>query len=155
MTELILKKWEEQTIFGGINCFANNKGEVILLNCLSFIKDNEKSNFCVPLCDTKIENLEKYNNDLWTQFDVFTNKVETDNGDIIFGGEGEMGNEGFVVCTNKNNEFIWSLFFLNSNPFYKIELINNEVHAFSSHDLVYKINLNNPENITISHCEWR
>ncbi|WP_281323357.1 hypothetical protein [Flavobacterium aestivum] len=155
MTEFILKKWEEQKILGGLNCFVNNKGEVILLDCFCYKTDNEQFNSCTPFCDTKIENLEKYNNELWTQFDVFTNKVETEDGDMIFGGEGEMGNEGFIVCTNKDNDFIWSLFFLNSNPFYKLELINNEIHAFSSLDLVYKINLKKPENINISHYKWR
>ena len=148
-------KWGEEKVLGGINCFVNQEGRVIILNCNRRIVKEKEFHSCIPLCDTTIESLEKYDDDLWSEFDVFTNKVITDNGEIICGGEGQMGNQGFITCTNSNNEFIWSLFFVDSNPFYKINIEGNEVHAFSSYNLVFIINLKKPWIVKIEKKMWQ
>ena len=96
--------------------------------------------------------LEKYNDDIWSEVDISTEKIHYNN-DIIFGGEGSMGNEGFIACTDKNNVLNWAIYFTNSNPFYKIEMIDDKICAYSSYDLVYQIDIQNLEKITIEHKE--
>ncbi len=155
MENNIIKHWNNQEILGGIDCLAKNDEKVILLNCYTSIINGKERSYCSPLCKTTVESLEKYNKQLWALFDVFSNTAIAENGYVIVGGEGEMGNQGFIACTDSNNNFIWSLFFLNSNPFYKIEIIGNEIKAFSSSDLVYKFNLQKPEIIEIENLIWR
>ncbi|MDJ1469674.1 hypothetical protein QNI19_11820 [Cytophagaceae bacterium DM2B3-1] len=154
MDKSIIQHWNEQEIVGGLDCLVNKDGSVVLFSC--YVRDeNEKQlNFCIPFCDTTVNSLEKYNKDLWTQIDIFTNKWQTETGDTIMGGEGSMGNQGFIVCVDTNNDFKWSLFFLNSNPFYQISVVNNELYAQSSYNLLYKINLKDPSIIQIEPKEW-
>jgi hypothetical protein len=66
-----------------------------------------------------------------------------------------MGNEGFIACTDKDNSLNWAMFFVNSNPFYKIEIIKDIIYAYSSLDLVYQVDIHSLEKITIEHKEWR
>lgn len=150
----MLEHWSNEELIG-INSLQKCNGEIIILNCYKVNNLNNPLYYSFPLCETTIESLEKFNTDIWTTFDVLSNRIEINNEYIVFGGEGGMGNEGFIACTDCSNNFLWALFFTDSNPFYKIELVNNEIHAFSSYDLVYKIDLKDPKNINISHCIWR
>ncbi|WP_136668193.1 hypothetical protein [Flavobacterium sp. H122] len=153
MTNKINEHWLNEELIG-IDCVQKNNGEIIILNCYSFTNNNVKQSFATPICDTTIDSLEKYNSDIWTSFEVLSNRVEINNEFIVLGGEGAMGNEGFVACTDINDNFIWGAFFTNSNPFYKIEVENNTVFAFSSNNLLFKIDLFNPEKISIENKEW-
>lgn len=151
--KIILDHWLNEELIG-INSLQKNNGEIIILNCYNVNNMNNVSYYSFPLCETTIESLEKFNPDIWTTFEVFSNRLEINNEYVVFGGEGGMGNEGFIACTDKSNDFLWALFFTDSNPFYKIEFNNNEIHAYSSSNLKYRINLINPEIIVIEQKDW-
>lgn len=151
----IVENWNEGKLLGCKDCYVNKSGTVILLETLVIEVNSKKLYHCNPFCDTTVENLQKYNQDLWSEYSVFTNVVQTENGDLIFGGEGEMGNEGCIISTTKDKKFNWSLFFKTSNPFYKLELIASELYAYSSCDLVYIVNIKTQNIISIKECFWR
>jgi hypothetical protein len=153
MKEHFTTHWNQNELIG-IDCILKNDETVIILNCYSVGQGENKKHYVFPLCETTVQSLEKYNDDIWSEFDIFTEKMPY-NDDIIFGGEGSMGNEGFIACTDKNNSLNWAIFFVNSNPFYKIEIIDNIIYAYSSLDLVYKVDIHNLEKITIEYQEWR
>ena len=92
--------------------------------------------------------------DIWCEFQGFVRCIDEETGNTYVGGEGGMGNEGFITCLNSLNEPIWALFFVNSNPFYKIEIKDGVLEAVSSLDLKSFIDLESPERIKISHFEW-
>jgi hypothetical protein len=130
----------------GINCVIKSTGEIILLNAYT---NEEGKPYAFPLCETTIESLVKYNEDIWTEIQVFARITNTKTGDIFCCGEGAMGNEGFIACTSSANHFIWGVFFEHSNPFSKLTFHENELRAYSTSDYVYIIDLNNPECIQI------
>lgn len=143
--------WDKEELIG-INSLIRNDGSVVILNCYSVFSENTKTHHCFPVCETTTESLEKYNDDIWSQFQIFTEIATNDF--IYVGGEGAMGNEGILACLDKDKSPIWALFFENSNPFYKLEIVGGLLEAVTSLDLKYQINLEFPEKIKISHCEW-
>ena len=150
----MLEHWLNEELIG-INCLQKNNGEIILLNCFITNHENRPLYFAIPICETNIGSIEKFNPDIWTTFDILSNGIEINNKYIVFGGEGGMGNEGFIACTDFANNFLWAIFFTDSNPFYKIEFNNDEIYAYSSNNLLYKVNLTNPEIIEIEQNEWQ
>lgn len=152
--EIMLEHWLNEELIG-INSLQKNNGEIIILNCYNVNNANKPLYYSFPVCETTLESLEKFNSDIWTTFEVLSNRLEINNEFIVFGGEGGMGNEGFIACTDSSNNFLWALFFTDSNPFYKIEFNDNEIYAYSSNNLQYKVNLTHPEIITIETKEWK
>lgn len=153
MKEHISTHWNQNELIG-LDCILKNDGTVIMLNCYSVGQGENKKHYVFPLCETTVHSLEKYNDDVWSAFDIFSEKIHHED-DIIFGGEGSMGNEGFIARTTKDNVLKWAIYFTNSNPFYKIKIINDIIYAYSSLDLVYKVDIHNLEKITIEYQEWR
>ncbi|QYS90040.1 hypothetical protein [Flavobacterium davisii] len=145
--------WMNEQLIG-INCLQKNDGTIIIFNCFSYSTENKKQHFCVPVCDTTVESIEKYNDDIWTYFEKFSNEIIIDNKFKIYGGEGSMGNEGFIACVDLSDNLLWAIFLTDSNPFYKIEFENNQILAYSSNNLLYKINFSHPERIDIEYKEW-
>ncbi|MGW0558029.1 hypothetical protein ACWDZ6_28275 [Streptomyces sp. NPDC002926] len=50
---------------------------------------------------------------------------------LLWGGEGSYGSEGFIARLTADRALIWAIFFMESNPFDRIQLSNN-VATFSS-----------------------
>ncbi|MEU9010963.1 hypothetical protein AB0D12_14510 [Streptomyces sp. NPDC048479] len=50
---------------------------------------------------------------------------------LLWGGEGSYGSEGFIARLTVDRALIWAIFFVESNPFDRIQLSNN-VATFSS-----------------------
>ncbi|WP_406731634.1 hypothetical protein [Streptomyces sp. NBC_01794] len=50
---------------------------------------------------------------------------------LLWGGEGSYGSEGFIARLAVDRALIWAIFFMESNPFDRIQLSNN-VATFSS-----------------------
>ncbi|MFF0065934.1 hypothetical protein ACFYRC_31230 [Streptomyces sp. NPDC005279] len=50
---------------------------------------------------------------------------------LLWGGEGSYGSEGFIARLTVDRALIWAIFFMESNPFDRIQLSNN-VATFSS-----------------------
>ena len=154
MKETILNRWNDDEIIG-IDSLSKEDGTVILLNSYRIKQDTKELYFSFPICETNINSIEKFNDDIWTTISVFTEKINIDNNTIVFGGEGGMGNEGFIACTDNVNNLKWALFFTNSNPFYKIELEDGKINAYTSTDLKYQIDIETPTNIKITQEAWR
>ncbi len=146
--------WEEQELLG-IDCLQRADDSVIILNCYSVKQEEEYVFYSFPLCETTVQSLEKYNDDLWTEVQVLTQKHHISSENFIVGGEGGMGNEGFIACLDRNNKLHWALFFTDSNPFYEIEIENNLINAFTSKNRKYQINTKNPELVNITYYEWK
>lgn len=136
-----------QSQLPGVNSVIKNNGEILILNCFR----NEKGKpFCFPFCDTTIASLIKYDEDIWTEVQVFDRFQDEKRGIQVSVGEGGMGNEGFIVCTDKQDIFIWGIFFENSNPFTKVEVIENKILAYSTSGYKYEIEFDFPEKIEIT-----
>jgi hypothetical protein len=143
------EKWNQENLVG-INSLTRRDGSVVIINITSIKIEDRMNYFCQPLCDTTIESIEKYDNDVWTEIQVFCRCSDPQTGNLYLGGEGGMGNEGFIVCLDDQEEPIWALFFQNSNPFHEIVLKENILEARSSLELSYSIDLRTPEKIRIS-----
>ena len=131
----------------GVNCVVKNNGDIVILNCF---KNEEGRPFCFPFCDSTISSLLKHDEDIWTEIQTFDRLQDKTNKINLSVGEGGMGNEGFIVCTDDQQSFIWGIFFENSNPFTKVEVRENKITAYSTGGYKYEIELGCPEKIEIT-----
>lgn len=143
MSNLIIEHWNsKERRLPGINCITYPDGKVIILNCYSLYDPNTKKKelFCKPLCDTTIDSLEKYDATYWTQVDEWAS-VDYQGG-RIYGGDGSMGNEGFIACTDAGDNLIWGMFFENTNPIKSVNIKERTLIAINEHsELRVEINL--------------
>jgi hypothetical protein len=154
-SKIIQNHWKKQQLVG-INCIAFGDGKIIPLSfhsLISYHKNGSEEDFYVsPICDTTIESIQKYCPDPWVDVTPYGEAIKLANGKTIIGGEGSMGNQGFMVLQDKNEKLLWSLFSTKSNPFFQLELVdNNTIRGYSSstHDFIYTINISHPEKIEI------
>ncbi|MBD2782904.1 hypothetical protein ID855_18070 [Xenorhabdus sp. ZM] len=82
--------------------------------------------------------------DPWSEIQV-NNKVLLNNDQIVLCGEGEMGNEGFIVKTDTNNNIKWFLYSTTSNPFVNIKQKDNMVYIQSTSNFYAVLNLSNDD----------
>ncbi|WP_239614634.1 hypothetical protein [Cohnella mopanensis] len=144
MNNLIMKHWSaEQSELPGINCIAFPNGNIIILNVATYYNpnNNERKIYCSPQCDTTIESIEKYDAECWTMVDAWTS-IDYQGGKI-YGGNGQMGNEGFIACTDANDNLVWGIFFDATNPIKKLSIKDITLIAINEHeDMSIEINLN-------------
>ncbi|OAB34782.1 hypothetical protein PMSM_12180 [Paenibacillus macquariensis subsp. macquariensis] len=94
------------------------------------------------MCDTTIASIAKYSDDIWTIVDDWTSIEYL--GGKIHGGDGQMGNEGFIACTDAEDRLVWGMFFQNSNPIKHLEIKDKVLIAINEHaELQIEINLEN------------
>ena len=152
MNSIIWEHWSaEQRELPGMNCIAFANGTVIILDIRKYYDPNsgERTIYCSPLCDTTMESVEKYNPDCWTMVDAWTS-VDYQGGKIV-GGDGAMGNEGFIACTDAEDRLVWGMFFEDTNPIKKISVNGTTLIAINEHEeLRIEINLNNMVDIKMS-----
>ncbi|MBD2800182.1 hypothetical protein ID854_06825 [Xenorhabdus sp. M] len=74
--------------------------------------------------------LERYN-DPWSEIQINDQLLLSDNS-VVICGEGEMGNEGFIVRIDKNKNIKWCLYSTQSNPFMEITQKNNRIYVQST-----------------------
>lgn len=149
--DYIQDKWKKG-LLPGIDCILFGNGEVIIANtnCLKDPNIKKSKQFWFPLCDTTITSLEKYEDDIWTNIDIFHGAINYGEQKIVF-GDGSMGNEGFVASTNKKGDLIWGIFFTFSNPIFSAEINKNELICISELEIEIKIQLNNLTKISIEN----
>ena len=145
MHPLLEQYWKkEQQELPGINCIVYPDGKVTIMRH-SYIYDpntNKREIHCSPQCDTTLDSLEQYDASYWTVVDEWTS-VDYQGGKIL-GGDGAMGNEGFLACTNDKGEFMWGMFFENTNPLKPKEIKDDILIVINEHDeLRLEINLKN------------
>ena len=69
----------------------------------------------------------------------------------VVAGEGNFGSDGFIAVVGlKTRKLIWLAFFESSNPFDKINIINEEIHATSTLNCVWKFKISSPIQCTVN-----
>ncbi|MEQ9926685.1 hypothetical protein ABRP60_17240 [Pectobacterium brasiliense] len=69
--------------------------------------------------------------EIWSEVQV-NNKLSVNENNIFICGEGEMGNEGFIVKTDINNNIKMIIYSTTSNPFIEIRKIKDSVYFKST-----------------------
>ncbi|WP_285398408.1 hypothetical protein [Lysinibacillus sp. fls2-241-R2A-57] len=144
---VIQNNWKNNQLPGvdGIICIS---GKVIIMDSYEVIDGNTSKYFINPICETSLESIMSFNEDIWCEIEKHP-QVQQHNDKIFICGEGGMGNEGFIANVDMNNNLIWAFFSTDSNPFNKLELEDNLLKAYSTSGLIYVININKPEEMTI------
>ncbi|QKX04046.1 hypothetical protein HN014_03705 [Aquimarina sp. TRL1] len=137
----IQEKWK-QGYLPGFDCIVMGEGDFIIGNVYSTYDPNtgETKQYWAPLCDTTLEGIEKYDDDIWTEIDIFHGAFEYENQKIVF-GDGAMGNEGYVASTTRNGDLNWAIFFTFSNPIYKAEVIDKHLICYGNTGTIIDIDL--------------
>lgn len=152
MHPLLSKYWQKtKHKLPGINCIVYPDGKITILRYTSLYNPNTNTSqlFCSPQCDSTIDSLEQYDAAYWTVVDEWTS-VDYQGGKII-GGDGAMGNEGFLACINDKEDFMWGMFFESTNPLKPQEINDDTLIVISEHDdIQLEINLNDLTKIKIT-----
>ncbi|MEX3745680.1 hypothetical protein [Lysinibacillus xylanilyticus] len=149
INEIIQSNWKRNQL-PGIDGVIDISGKVIIMDSYELI-DGSTINYIInPLCETSLESIMSFNEDIWCEIEKHPQVQQYDD-KIFICGEGGMGNEGFIANVDMNNNLIWAFFSTVSNPFNKLELEDNLLKAYSTSDLIYVININKPEEITIKN----
>ncbi len=152
---ILQNKWLAKKIVG-LNVIINH--DQIQEVDIRWIKNSEfpqTFNKEYQLCYGKQFTLRQLNDqydDFWSEFQI-NDQLELDDS-FIFCGEGEMGNEGFIVKTDKNNTLQWMLFSTSSNPFLSIHIDQTEkdlIVVKSSHNFYILFNVLNHETHIVHH----
>ncbi|MEK3839126.1 hypothetical protein [Paenibacillus sp. FSL P2-0136] len=153
MSNLILKHWTEECELPGINCIAWADGSITILNIETCYDPNtrQRTMRCSPLCDTTIESIVKHNDDPWTIVDAWTS-LDYEGG-TIYGGDGQMGNEGFIACTDAGGNMVWAFFSDVTNPIKQLSIEDRTLIAMNEHDeLRIEINLDHLTEMRLIPC---
>ncbi|WP_433812906.1 hypothetical protein [Flavobacterium johnsoniae] len=134
----------------GIDCIVYKNGQVTIANTFRLKDSNSQKSkqYWSPLCDTTIDSLENYDDDIWTNIDIYKGAIDYEDGKIVF-GEGSMGNEGFIASIDKDNQVNWGIFFTFSNPIIKAEIINDQLICISDLETKISIQLKNLTKISV------
>jgi hypothetical protein len=71
----------------GYDCITFASGKVVMGNTYSTEDSNngEMKRYWFPLCDTTLEKVEKYDDEIWTGCDIFHGSFEFNDQKIVFG----------------------------------------------------------------------
>lgn len=144
---VIQEKWLNDQILG-LDVIVNNEFIVRAINIFSTKNESLVSTFYREYKITVgneifLNDLINLYDDPWSEIQIY-DTLELDD-KIIYCGEGEMGNEGFIVQTDKNNNIEWMLFSSESNPFIKIEKTDELIYIKSTHNFYILLNSINNE----------
>lgn len=147
----IQDKWKKGFVLG-FDCITHAIGEVVIASVYSTEDSNngEIKQYWSPLCDTTLEKIEKYDDDIWTECDIFHGSFEYKNQKIVF-GDGGMGNEGYVASTALTGELNWSIFFTFSNPIHRAEIVDDLLICYGDTGTRIKIKLAELTNINVDY----
>jgi hypothetical protein len=140
MNKIIAEHWRERKL-PNFDCVVYPDGTVTVLDCYSLQNSQTKKRelFCRPLCDTTIESVNGYNPEAWTCVDEWT-RIACDGGSLI-GGDGAMGNMGFIARVDVRDALLWAIFFYNSNPIRELSVDGSKLTAINEHSNV-RIDIN-------------
>ncbi|WP_212768798.1 hypothetical protein [Pectobacterium versatile] len=79
-------------------------------------------------------------NEIWSEIQI-NNKLSVDKENIFLCGEGEMGNEGFIIKTDINNNIKMVIYSTTSNPFIEIKRIKDNIYFKSTANFHVVVNL--------------
>lgn len=149
MNDKIQAKWKESFVLGQ-DCIAYGDGRVVLANTYGVFdpNTNTQKRYWFPHCDTSVAGLEKYDQDLWTEVDIFHGAFEFESQKIVF-GDGGMGNEGYVASITPDNQLNWSIFSTFSNPIMKAEIVGRKLICYGETDITLEIDMDNLTSILV------
>lgn len=133
---ILQEYWNKQKI-AGLDGIFYNTGEVKSVYIESARNIQAVTSFgkvykLVLEGETELNNLiEKYSNDIWSSFDIL-GELKLDNGNRFVYGEGEMGNEGFIVKLDSQGQILWSFYSTTSNPFINSCMLDHGIIGFLS-----------------------
>lgn len=144
MKDIINIKWrEKQKKLPGFNCIAYPDGTVTLLNVFEYVNSETGKTSAIhirPICDTTIDSIMKYKKNPWVEVDEWC--VITNEDGHFLGGDGAMGNEGFIAKVDCNDNLIWAMFFTVTNPIKSLQITDDYLIGQNEHnDGSIKINL--------------
>ncbi|WP_299435673.1 hypothetical protein [uncultured Aquimarina sp.] len=151
MNKKIQDKWKEGAVVG-YDCITYGDGYMVMANtyCVEDSETNEVKRHWFPLCDTTLTGIERYDEDIWSEIDIFHGSFTHKDKTIVF-GDGAMGNEGYVASLNEDKTLDWSIFFTFSNPIIKAKVAVNYLICYGDTGCVIKINLDNLTEINVSY----
>lgn len=128
--------WKERKLIG-IDSIVFNNGNVLLIE-INKTAESKAINTYGKLYElniikkTRLDILLEEDSDLWSEIQI-NGEINLRDKSKLFFGEGEMGNDGFIVKIDFNRTILWSLYSTTSNPFINFEIIDEVIHVFSSH----------------------
>lgn len=155
MNKKIQEKWK-QGYLPGFDCITMGEGDIIIGNAYSAYDPNngETKQYWSAICDTTLESLEKYNDDIWVECDIFHGAFEYENQKFVF-GDGGMGNEGYVASTALNGVLNWAIFFTFSNPIHKAEVKDHHLICYGDSGTIIDIDLKKITKIKVTQQNER
>ncbi len=149
MSNLIQSKWREGFVIG-FDCLAHGDGRVVIAHTYALYDPitDVTERFWSPLCDTTLEGMTKYDEDIWTAVDIFHGAFEFEGQKIVF-GDGSMGNEGYVASVGPDNTLNWSLFSTFSNPIIKAEMSDRTIVCHGETGLIITISFDTPTEVKV------
>lgn len=154
--------WENEQLFAGVDGIVYND-KIVVLDYFKSINDVDNIYNSVVMGETTLEKeLETYdlngaiNNilEIGVPIGISSKSPILSHIGKIYFGEGSMGNEGFIACTDYNNNYIWSIFFDSTNPLISGYIESNFLYLTSSDTTEVKINLDDITNISIKLVKY-
>ena len=72
-------------------------------------------------------------------------EVPLKSGDLLWGGEGSWGSEGFFARVRPDDSLVWAVFFMDSNPFEEgIEVRGKYAKFHSSAEISFTVDIDDP-----------
>jgi len=84
------------------------------------------------------------------EIDILCTKIDDENMITVSCGDGGYGGEGYVAIeTLDHGKIKWIAFFEESNPFERVEVVDNLIYAYNNLNEEWIFEINNPTNIVI------
>ena len=101
---------------------------------------------------TSINILNNKNELWWTSCTILFKLIDQKYSIEIVTGEAGYGSDGFVAVIDlKSRKLIWLAFFDCSNPFDKVNVIDQEIYATSTLGCVWKFKIKNPIDCSVEY----
>lgn len=136
MNNILQEHWD-QTELIGLDAMTFSDGSIKLIDIVYKENKNLINTFGKEYSFRNLEQtnlnevVNKFDDDIWSTCQINDHMKIGDNA-IYACGEGEMGNEGFIVKLDSDGNIQWSLYSTSSNPFYKIVVYKDELAFFST-----------------------
>ncbi len=129
-------KWQEesQIFFYEGKMYAD--GKVTLTKHSDIDYDTEKDiayRIFTPFVDCRLEDFEKYDNDIWHDVKIYGSCDFSDNQRMVYGGIESCSlryGGSFIALTSADNTLEWSMYFAETDPVVKVEVITKNDTQF-------------------------
>ncbi|MDT9691056.1 hypothetical protein Q5762_22440 [Streptomyces sp. P9(2023)] len=73
--------------------------------------------------------------------------VDLGSNGLLWGGEGSYGSEGFIARLTVDRALVWAIFFMESNPFDRIQLSENVATFSSTSGIEITVDIDDPRTL--------